>query len=91
MADCEADGNWGARGGTYEGGLQFLPYMWESYVAAGKPYGLEGFPEHAYDATREQQIVVAERIRDGVEGSSDPYLNPQGYGAWPHCRYEAGV
>lgn len=93
IAECETppDGNWGARGGLYEGGLQFSPGTWRSYVAAGKPYGLVNFPQHAYDATREQQITVAIRIRDGVKGSSDPYLNPQGYGAWPTCRHAAGV
>lgn len=93
IAKCETppDGNWGYRDGHYEGGLQFDPYMWTSYVANGKSYGLVGYPAHAYDATREQQIVVAERIRDGIKESSDPYLNPQGYGAWPTCRHRAGV
>lgn len=92
IAKCETppDGNWSARG-TYEGGLQFLPSTWTSYVAAGKPYGLVGYPAHAYDATREQQIVVAERVRDGIKDSSDPYLNPQGWNAWPKCRHDAGV
>lgn len=91
IAQCESGGNWGSRGGRYEGGLQFSPSTWTSYVAAGRPYGLEGFPAHAYDASREQQIVVAERVRDGVPGSSKPYLNAQGYGAWPTCRHRAGV
>lgn len=90
---CECGGvcNWSTQGGLYEGGLQFHPDTWSDYVASGKPYGLIGYPAHAYEATREQQIVVAERVRDGVPGSSDPYLNPQGYGAWPTCRHEVGV
>lgn len=91
IASCESGGNWGSRSGAYEGGLQFGPSTWTSYVAAGKDYALVGYPAHAYDATREQQITVAERVRDGVKGSRDPYLNPQGYGAWPTCRHKAGV
>lgn len=89
LAQCESNGNWAARG-RYEGGLQFDPYTWDAYVANGKPYGL-GFPDAAYKASREQQIQVAIRVRDGVKGSSDPYLNAQGWNAWPNCRYEAGV
>lgn len=92
MCTCECEGpcNWGQRG-MHEGGLQFHPNTWTSYVAAGKPYGLEGYPAHAYDATREQQIIVAIRVRDGVKGSSDPYLNAQGWNAWPTCRHHVGV
>lgn len=90
LADCESGGNWGSRG-TYEGGLQFSPSTWSDYVAADKPYGLVDYPPHAYDATREQQITVAIRVRDGVGGSSGPYLNAQGWNAWPTCRYAAGV
>lgn len=78
-------------GNGYEGGLQFSHSTWVDYVAEGKPYGLVGYPAHAYDATREQQITVGIRVRDGVEGSSDPYLNAQGWGAWPTCRHEVGV
>lgn len=91
LADCEADGNW-ALDALYDGGLQFDPAgTWTPYVAAGKPYALKGYPAYAYQATREQQIVVAIRVRDGVKGSSDPYLNAQGYGAWPTCRHVVGV
>jgi hypothetical protein len=102
LADCESgerrsDGsvipgtaNWAAQG-RYEGGLQFDPYTWDAYVASGKPYALVGYPDAAYKATREQQITVAIRVRDGVEGSSDPYLNAQGWEAWPTCRHEVGV
>lgn len=90
IAHCESGGNW-AKQGRYEGGLQFSPYTWTAYVASGKPYGLIGYPSRAYEATREQQITVAIRVRDGVKGSSDPYLNPQGWNAWPTCRHDAGV
>lgn len=90
LAQCESGGNW-ALDDYHDGGLQFHPNTWTSYVAAGKPYAMVGYPPYAYQATREQQIQVAIRVRDGVKGSSAPYLNPQGWNAWPHCRYEAGV
>lgn len=91
IAHCESGEDWSSTKGYYEGGLQFSPSTWKSYVAAGKSYGLVGYPAHAYQATREMQITVAIRVRDGVPGSSGPYLNPQGYGAWPVCRHRAGV
>jgi hypothetical protein len=92
IAECESGSDWGStKNGYYEGGLQFDPGTWQAYVADGRTYGLSGYPSHAYDASREQQITVAIRVRDGVEDSSSPYLNPQGYGAWPHCRHAAGV
>lgn len=91
LAQCESGGDWGKRGGRYDGGLQFHPNTWTSYVSAGKSYELVGYPAHAYDASREQQITVATRVRDGVPGSSAPYLNPQGYGAWSKCRRIVGI
>lgn len=99
LSECE-DNDDPSKGGTgwatntgngYEGGLQFHSSTWTDYVAADKPYALVGYPIHAYDATREQQIAVGIRVRDGVEGSSDPYLNAQGWGAWPTCRHVVGV
>lgn len=91
IAECESGSDWASTRGSYEGGLQFDPYTWTAYIAAGKSYGLNGYPTHAYNASREMQITVAIRVRDGVPGSSGPYLNPQGYGAWPVCRHRAGV
>lgn len=90
IAQCESHGNWSLNA-HYDGGLQFAESTWTSYVAAGKPYAMQGYPPYAYQATREMQIAVAIRVRDGVKGSSAPYLNPQGYGAWPRCRRAAGV
>lgn len=79
LAQCESHGewdygphsNWGS--GIYEGGLQFHPNTWDAYKLAG-------YPAAAYQATREQQIVVGERV-----------LAAQGWGAWPACSRELGL
>lgn len=73
LARCESGGNWAASHGLYEGGLQFHPSTWD----ANKP---SGYPDHAYQATREQQIAVGERVRAR-----------QGWGAWPACASELGL
>lgn len=68
LAECESSGDWSANTGNgFEGGLQFSHSTWVAYG------GLE-FASHAHLATREQQIIVAERVRAG-----------QGWGAWPSC------
>jgi hypothetical protein len=68
IAQCEASGNWHANTGNgYSGGLQFSPSTWRGY-------GGGQFAPMAWMASREQQIVVAERIRA-----------VQGYSAWPVC------
>lgn len=73
LAMCESSGNWSSTVGLYEGGLQFHPRTWDAFKPAG-------FPEAAYEASREQQILVAERV-----------LAVQGWGAWPVCSYEIGA
>jgi uncharacterized protein YabE (DUF348 family) len=78
MARCEAGGRWDAvrrvsATTTYEGGLQFHSRTWTSYRPAG-------FPARASEATREQQIAVAERV-----------LQRQGWGAWPSCARRLGL
>ncbi|MEO5652181.1 MAG: transglycosylase family protein [Marmoricola sp.] len=66
IAQCESGGNWAANTGNgYYGGLQFNLGTWQSYGGSGRPD----------QNSREQQIAVAERVRQ-AEG---------GYGAWPHC------
>lgn len=92
LAGCESGGRWNLDR-RYDGGLQFDPGTWTAYVATGKPYALAGFPPFAYQATREQQITVALRVRDGVRASRghDPYLNAQGWGAWPECSARLGL
>ena len=71
IADCESGGNWAANTGNgYYGGLQFNLGTWQSYGGSGMPH----------ENSREEQIAVAERVRD-AEG---------GYGAWPHCGAQFG-
>jgi LysM repeat protein len=68
VAECESSGNWSINTGNgYYGGLQFSQSTWEEYG------GLE-FAARADLATKEQQIIVAERVLEG-----------QGIGAWPTC------
>lgn len=67
VAMCESSGNWSINTGTYKGGLQFHPQTWLGH-------GGGEFASSAHLATREQQIIVAERV-----------LRTQGIGAWPVC------
>ncbi|PXY30992.1 transglycosylase family protein [Prauserella muralis] len=70
IAQCESGGNWSINTGNgYYGGLQFSQSTWEAYGGSGNPA----------NASREQQIAVAERVLDG-----------QGIGAWPVCGAQAG-
>jgi resuscitation-promoting factor RpfA len=71
LAQCESSGNWAINTGNgFSGGLQFTPSTWHAFGGAGK----------AHQATREQQIVVAERV-----------LAKQGWGAWPACSRKLGL
>ena len=74
LAQCEAGGNWAINTGNgYHGGLQFSPSTWAAY-------GGQEFATYAYQATRAQQIAVAERTLAG-----------QGWGAWPACSAKLGL
>ncbi|QGU02612.1 Resuscitation-promoting factor RpfA precursor [Corynebacterium kalinowskii] len=74
LAGCEAGGNWNINTGNgYHGGLQFSPSTWSAY-------GGQEFATYAYQASREQQIAVAERVLAG-----------QGWGAWPSCSARLGL
>jgi resuscitation-promoting factor RpfB len=69
IAQCEATGDWSINTGNgYYGGLQFDRQTWRAY--GGTQYA--ALP---HQATREEQIAVAERVRD----------DRGGYGAWPVC------
>jgi LysM repeat protein len=71
LAQCESGGNWGINTGNgYSGGLQFAPGTWAANGGSGS----------AHNASREEQIRVAERVR----GS-------QGWGAWPACSSKLGL
>lgn len=77
LAVCETGGRWDANDGNgYGGGLQFAHGPgWSTWRAFG---GTE-FTADPWDASREQQIVVAERV-----------LARSGWGAWPGCARKAG-
>ena len=68
VAACESGGNWGINTGNgYHGGLQFSQGTWAAH-------GGGEFASSANQASRDQQIAVAERV-----------LATQGRGAWPVC------
>lgn len=68
VASCESGNNWHINTGNgFQGGLQFSPSTWSGH-------GGGQFASAANLATREQQIVIAERV-----------LSSQGRGAWPVC------
>ncbi|MFV0308561.1 MAG: transglycosylase family protein [Desertimonas sp.] len=74
LAECESGGDWAIdTGNGYHGGLQFAAGTWRGF-------GGQEFAATAAGATREQQIVVAERVRD-----------EQGWGAWPSCARQLGL
>jgi peptidoglycan hydrolase CwlO-like protein len=66
IAECESGGNWHLDG-VYDGGLQFHPATWLAY-------GGGEFADYAWQATREEQITIAEKV-----------LADQGPSAWPNC------
>ncbi|PPK97959.1 LysM domain-containing protein [Kineococcus xinjiangensis] len=74
LAQCESGGRWNINTGNgYSGGLQFHPRTWSGF-------GGGQFAPRAHQATREQQIVVAERV-----------LARQGWRAWPACSRKLGL
>jgi hypothetical protein len=72
LAECESGGRW-SLDGRYDGGLQFHPDTWRAN-------GGSAFAAYAHQATREQQITVAQRLRDRA-----------GWGQWPHCSRQLGL
>ena len=74
VAQCESGGNWAINTGNgYQGGLQFSPSTWAGH-------GGTAYAPTADQATREQQIAVAERVQAS-----------QGWGAWPACTARLGI
>jgi len=71
LAQCESTGNWSINTGNgFSGGLQFTPSTWRAFGGTGA----------AHHASREEQIVVAEKV-----------LAKQGWGAWPACSRKLGL
>jgi len=71
IAQCESGGKWDINTGNgYHGGLQFDPDTWREHGGKGQ----------AEDASKDEQIAVAERV-----------LEKQGWGAWPVCSRKAGL
>lgn len=84
LADCESGtrtngrpnvgtADWASTVGYFEGGLQFAPPTWDAFRDPD-------MPERGDLATREQQILVGERVQAA-----------QGWGAWPVCSRMVGL
>ena len=74
LARCESGGNWAINSGNgYYGGLQFSLATWQGYGGAE-------FAAYPHEATRIEQITVAERLRAA-----------RGYAPWPACRLKLGL
>lgn len=71
LAQCESSGNWSTNTGNgYAGGLQFSQSTWAAHGGSGS----------AANASREQQIAVAQKVQAS-----------QGWGAWPACAAKLGL
>ncbi|WP_346277926.1 transglycosylase family protein [Pseudonocardia sp.] len=71
LAQCESGGNWQINTGNgFYGGLQFTLSTWKAFGGQGMPH----------QASRDQQIAVAQRVLAG-----------QGWNAWPVCSRKAGM
>jgi murein DD-endopeptidase MepM/ murein hydrolase activator NlpD len=74
VAQCESGQRWSLNTGNgFYGGLQFAAATW-------KAYGGDRYAPRADEATKAQQIAVAERV-----------LASQGPSAWPICSQGAGL
>ncbi|MFF2045772.1 transglycosylase family protein [Kitasatospora sp. NPDC058170] len=74
VAQCESGGNWSINTGNgFYGGLQFTSSTWAAF-------GGTAFASQANQATKDQQIAIAEKV-----------LASQGPGAWPVCSVQAGL
>jgi hypothetical protein len=75
LARCESGGNWAANSGNgYYGGLQFDQATWRAN-------GGNRFAPYPHQASREEQIAIAQRIRN-ARGN---------YRAWPTCSAQLGL
>ena len=75
LAECESSGDWSiSTGNGYHGGLQFDKGTWSDF-------GGTAYATTADGASKEQQIEVAEKVRDSRGG----------YGSWPACASKLGL
>ncbi|RZT87852.1 collagenase-like protein with putative collagen-binding domain [Pseudonocardia sediminis] len=75
LAQCESTGNWAIDSGNgYYGGLQFDKGTWSDF-------GGTTYAPRADQATKEQQIEIATKVRDARGG----------YGSWPACSSKLGL
>ncbi|MBC3190028.1 transglycosylase family protein [Pseudonocardia sp. C8] len=75
LAECESGGDWSTNTGNgYQGGLQFDKKTWQAY-------GGDQYAPTADQASREEQIAVAEKVKD----------DRGGYSAWPSCSSKLGL
>lgn len=76
LAQCESGSNWAYPpvAGGFSGGIMF-------HIGTWRAMGGEEFAPDAYLATREQQIVIAERTQAAAGGSMSP---------WPGCSRKFG-
>lgn len=74
IAQCESTGNWAINTGNgFSGGLQFTDSTWQAF-------GGGEYASQAWQASREQQIAVAQKVQAA-----------QGWGAWPACTSKLGI
>jgi len=74
LAQCESGGNWSINSGNgFSGGVQFTNATW--MAMGGGAYAPE-----AWQASREQQIAIAQRT-----------LASSGWGNWPACSARLGL
>ncbi|MGW2250255.1 transglycosylase family protein [Kitasatospora sp. NPDC001660] len=74
VAQCESSGDWSINTGNgFYGGLQFTSSTWAAF-------GGTAYAPQANQATKDQQIAIAEKV-----------LASQGPGAWPVCSVQAGL
>ncbi len=74
MAQCEAGGDWHARG-DFSGGLAIDEMSWQTF-------GGDGLAPSAADATREQQILIANRISTQGWSTDEKFVEPVGFGGY---------
>ena len=74
LANCEAHGDWSTHTASgFSGGLQFADATWRSY-------GGGAYAPAAWQASREAQISIAEKV-----------LADAGWRAWPACSIKLGL